>query len=441
MEPFAFFIIGIALIGVVAVVNIRNKQGYLRAWQAFAQEQHLRLLDAGTWSNPRMEGRYRDLAVTLQIEVRGSGKHKKTYTRAIARFPMTMPRGLNITSEGFSDRLAKLVGGQDIEIGHAALDRQLRIRGEDVPAVLDLMENWRARNAIAAFVARDPSATVTQHQCTIVRHGFVHVPSELRGMLEGVCRAVTEIRRGLQEPDAMPGQEATAPGEETSRHPTTPEAPAAARFDWEPAPVVPEGLPREVLGLIEGQGGVFSTTRETLSVTEIGPEGTRTQYQTWIDGQLQASEVVVPSPPEPLVAEAPAAPATPTSPAPVVPSAEPAADSPPVPLEALLALADRDLASPQIEALAARLVGRTVQLELEVERVSLTMGMGIPRALEGGHTVIGSPVGHPGPRLAARFAPQRSDAVSGLGYGDRISLRGRFAAWDGFYRQAQIDVA
>jgi hypothetical protein len=47
MEPFAFFIIGIALIGVVAVVNIRNKQGYLRAWQAFAQEQHLRLPGPG----------------------------------------------------------------------------------------------------------------------------------------------------------------------------------------------------------------------------------------------------------------------------------------------------------------------------------------------------------------------------------------------------------
>jgi hypothetical protein len=436
MEPILFFIIMLGIVGVVSVVAIKNKQSQLRAWQAFAQQQHLKLQDAGTWSNPRMVGRYRDLDVTLQIEVHGSGKHKKTYTRASARFPMPMPRGLNITSEGFTDRLAKLVGGQDIEIGHAALDRQLRIRGEDVPAVLALMEGWRARNAIAAFLARDPKATVTQHQCSILRHGFVHAPVELRGMLEGVCRAVSEVRQGLEDPGARPvAEEAPTP--------EAPDSPPAERFAWEPDPSAPVGVAQEVLGLLEPHGAVISTTHETMEITEITPEGTHVQRQNWLDGQLEdASEVFT----------APAPPSSPPPPAPSHPATEPAPSAPPpaappspvggpaLPLEDLVALEDRGLSAHESEALVAELVGGTVALELEVERVSLTMGMGLPQELEGGHTVIGHPAGHPGPRLAVRYPSHRSDAVSGLGYGDRLELQGRFVAWDGFYRQAVVDV-
>lgn len=433
MEPILFFVIMLGIVGVVSVFSIKNKQARLRAWQAFSQQHSLKLLNAGTWSNPRLVGRYHDLDVTLQIEVHGSGKHKKTYTRATARFPMAMPRGLNITSEGFTDRLAKLVGGQDIEIGHAALDRQLRIRGEDVPAVLGLMDSWRARNAIAAFLARDSRATVTQHQCSLLRHGFVHAPVELRGMLEGVCRTVSEIRQGLEDPDARPEAAMEPP-------PAPVEPPQVDRFDWETTPAVPEGLPQEVLGLLEQHGALVSTTQQTLEITEITPEGSHTTRQNWLDGQLRESEQIFTATPAPAV-PAPAVP-EPSPPAAALhpPPASSAPTGPAIPLDDLLALEARSLSKQELEAVVAGLVGKPVALELEVERVSLTMGMGVPEALEGGHTVIGSPVGHPGPRLAVRYPPGRSDEVSGASYGDRFMVLGCFEAWDGFYRQVRIDV-
>ncbi len=464
--PLLFF----GILVVVGVAAVKNKQAQLEAWRRFAQEHRLRILDASTWSNPRMVGRYRDTDVTLQIEVHGSGKQRKTYTRATARFHSAMPRGLNITAEGFTDRLAKLVGGQDIQIGHAELDAKLRIRGEDEPAVRQLMQRWRARDAVAALLARDGQATVTQHQCSVLRHGFVSRPVELRGMLESVARTVGEIERALREDGGGEAAE-RAP----RAQPPSSEPPGVARFDWEPsegaAPLPAElaELAPEVVALLE-QSGAFSTTREIIEITESGPSGTHTRRETWIDGQLQAPPDpgtpatsgaprydeatsspeaaffdLFPAAPEPSLPVDPPAnppPAEPSllDPRPATPmEPPPPAEGPEAPLEDLLALEDASISSGDKKLLAARLVGRRLALELEVERVSLTMGMGVPPELEGGWTVIGHPVGHPGPRLAVRFPKERDGALEGLGYGDRLPVQARFHSWDEFYRQAKLD--
>jgi hypothetical protein len=471
MEPL-FVLLFIGVVVVVGVVAMKNKQAQLAAWRHFAHEHRLKILNASAMSNPRMVGRYRDTDVTLQIEVHGSGKHRKTYTRATARFRSAMPRGLNITAEGFTDRLAKLVGGQDIQIGHAELDAKLRIRGEDELAVRQLMQRWRARDAIAAFLARDGKATVTQHQCSVLRHGFVSQPVELRGMLESVTRTVGEIERALGEDGA------TAPSEQRDI-PPAPETPPVGRFDWEPAegpaPLPPElgDLPPEVAALLE-QTGAFSTTHEVIEITQSGPDGTRTHRETWIDGERQEPSEQAPPPPfedattspeasffdafpsvdEPAAPEAEPPPPPPrveeAAPPPVpFSAAEPVATTTPSPsssavggeaaLEDLLALDGRLASSGDKKAAAARMVGRRLRFELEVERVSLTMGMGVPPELEGGRTVIGRPAGHGGPRLAVRFPKERDAELDGLGYGDRLSVMARFDSWDEFYRQAKLD--
>jgi hypothetical protein len=426
MEPL-FVLLFIGVVVVVGVVAMKNKQAQLAAWRHFAHEHRLKILNASAMSNPRMVGRYRDTDVTLQIEVHGSGKHRKTYTRATARFRSAMPRGLNITAEGFTDRLAKLVGGQDIQIGHAELDAKLRIRGEDELAVRQLMQRWRARDAIAAFLARDGKATVTQHQCSVLRHGFVSQPVELRGMLESVTRTVGEIERALGEDGA------TAPSEQRDI-PPAPETPPVGRFDWEPAegpaPLPPElgDLPPEVAALLE-QTGAFSTTHEVIEITQSGPDGTRTHRETWIDGERQEPSEQAPPPPFEDAT---------TSPEASFFDAFPSVGGEAA-LEDLLALDGRLASSGDKKAAAARMVGRRLRFELEVERVSLTMGMGVPPELEGGRTVIGRPAGHGGPRLAVRFPKERDAELDGLGYGDRLSVMARFDSWDEFYRQAKLD--
>jgi len=412
-----FMLLFFGVIIVVAVVAVKNKQAQLLSWRQFSQDHHLKLLDAGTWSKPSMDGQYRELHVTLQIEVQGSGKHKKTYTRAIARFDAAMPRGLSITSEGFTDRLAKLVGGQDIQIGHAELDRQLRIRGEDEPAVRHLMSNWRARDAIAALLARDEQATVTQHQCTVLRHGFVSKPGELRAMLESVCRTVREVQGGLAD-------EGQAPTLELRSLPAAlAEAQVPAQFAWETDQASDGSSAHDLLVELESR----------VTATQDGVE---TFQDAWLtaassdDSPLLASETGPPSEAELPVPPQPSAPSVP-------PSAEALGSW--VTLDEILVLGDSKLSTAEKRAVAARLAGRQVSFALTVERVSLTMGMKVPKALEEGHTVIGGPVGHAAPRLAVRFPAHRASELDSLAYGDQLEVEGRFVSWDDFYRQVRVD--
>ena len=430
-----FMLLFIGVIIAVVVVAVKNKQAQLLSWREFSKDNHLKLLDAGTWSNPRLIGRFRDLHVTLQIEVQGSGKHKKTYTRAIARFDAAMPRGLSITSEGFTDRLAKLVGGQDIQIGHAELDRQLRIRAEDEPGVLRLMSNWRARDAISALLTRDGKATVTQHQCTVLRPGFVSKPVELRAMLESVCRTVREVQRGLAEEGLEPTPEPR------SLPAALAEAQVPAQFAWETDQVSDGVSAPDLLAELEGPGTVTQDGVETFldswSTTASSDDSPLLESVTGPPTVVSESPSVLFPPPLPPPYEAD----LPVPPQLSAPSAPPSTDASGswVTLEEIVVLGDSKLSSAEKRAVAARLAGRRVSLVLAVERVSLTMGMNVPQSLEGGHTVIGSPVGHSVPRLAVRFPAHRASELSSLGYGDQLEVQGQFVSWDDFYRQVRVD--
>ena len=431
-----FLVVVVMLVVVVAIgfVSVQKRKAQIQAWRSFAHEHKLQLLQAGTFGNPKIRGQYRGMDVRLQIEIRGSGKHRKTYTRAIARFPMAMPRGLNITREGFTDALAKLVGGQDIEIGNEELDSRLRIKGKDVPAVLALMAKWRARNAIATFLARNTDAAVTQQHCTEQKRGFVGDVVSLRAMLEAVCRTVDEVRQALEEPDGAPVTElpassvapVSAPEPELGPLPlttprvvplsTSPPAPftdaaGAARFDWEPSQPEPIAPP-------------MSSTDLFAELRGVAPP---------------AAPLEEAMPPASWAAQAgPAPPADPPQASAGAPETLVVTGSA-IPVEQLVALDERGSSVGDTRAHVSKLQGRPVALELVVERVSLTMGMGVPSALENGHTVIGTPVDQPGPRLAVRFPPSRSEELRDLGYGDRLVLRGVFVSWDDFYRQVLID--
>jgi hypothetical protein len=427
-------LIFLVIVVVVGLASVANRKAQVEAWTSFARQSGLKLSGEKSWGNPRMEGMHQKIVVVLQIEVHGSGKQRKTFTRATARFDRAMPRGLNITTEGFTDRLAKLVGGQDIEIGHAELDRKLRIRAEDEQGARALMARWRARNAIAAFLARDPRATVTQHLCSILRPGFVSSHAELKGMLSQVTRAVIEVQRGLEEDGEAPPEQASPP-------PPPPEEPApVTRFEWEPGTQGAE----TVAGLLEQHGLVVSTSEEVLEITEISVNGeTEREVRHHRSGSPEAL-------PDALVSFFETAATTVETsgaeraegPIHVSPASEPD-PSPPATgegsLEALLALAERGLSAAELKSRTSLLVGRRLSLGLEVERVSLTMGMGVPPELEGGHTVVAKPAGEEGPRIALRFPATRSAEVSGLGYGDRLEAVAVFRSWDEFYRQATMD--
>ena len=433
-------ILVIAGVIVALVFGLQARKAKVRAWGSFAGEHGLRLLNAGSWSNPRIVGSWRGVESTLQIEVHGSGKHRKTYTRASARFRRAMPRGLSVTSEGFTDKLAKMLGGQDIQIGHAELDRQLRIKAEDEVATRVLMKNGRARNAIAAFIARDGRATLTQHQATTLRLGFMSADFELQGMLEGVSRAVREVESALAEPDGE-----RRPGDE-DRHAAPTPRPSTPSITELPVEVVEvmRDVGVDVDAMAASSSSVLTMTETTLD-TGHGPVTTREVVRDGVrvaqpDPVASAVQFLPDLFAEPLD-EAPApSPTLAEPPAPPPELAVAASTGDPVPLQELLALEDRSLSSSDQKARVASLLGRPCALEVEVERVSMTLGLDVPAAFEDGQTVVATPAGERGPRLSVRFAPKHTERVQGLGYGDRLEVAGVLVSWDEFYRQAVVDV-
>ncbi len=439
-------IVGVIVAIVVIVLSAQARKAKIETWRQFALTHGLKLLGSGSFGNPRIMGQWQGIDITLQIEVQGSGKHSKTFTRASARISRPMPRGLNITSEGFTDRVAKLLGGQDIQIGTPELVRQLRIRAEDEVATRILMKNWRARNAIASFIVRDGKAVVSQHQVTTRRLGFISSDTALRDLVACVTRTVREVEAAVDNPEAKPGSAPqVAAGTLPSRRDDTPPRGQAG-------PPSPPELPLDAVEMMQDVGvdmgalGISSATvhtqtenhGETVLGSGVGaPPPTVRQVSRSVDEnpprppQLLDFEIRAMEPPTPEVA--PAQP--PAEQEPVVIAA-----GEPVPLEALLALNERTLSSSEQRAAAAALLGRPCAISVEVERVAITMGLDVPPALEDGRTIVGKPAGHRGPRLSVRFTPAHGERVSGLSYGDILQVDGTLTSWDEFYRQAVIDV-
>ncbi len=403
------FVAGMFLVG----ISVRKQR--LEAWRRFAERHSLKLVQQSGMSRPRITGRWKGVPVVLQIEMRGSGNSRKAYTRATARFSATLPRGLDIAGENFTHKVAKLLGGQDIQVGELVTDRALRIKGDEPAEVRRLLGNWRVRSAVLSFLVNDPRALVTQTQLGTARLGHLTKDGELAALLERVSGTVKEIESGLAgglwETPPPPAQELELDEPEEEARGSL-----LSGFSIEPIglideedPPAPPEPPPQLAGLLADFG-----LREAGAATPS------------------------PAPPPPPPAPPPEPPPElelPTPEEPSSPSVAPA--QPPLPIDALRRLEQRGLSPNDRTALAATLMGGTVTFELAVERVSMSTGVDLPAHLQDGHTVIGRLAD--GPRIAVRFPPSRSQAVSQLGYGDKLTVLGRVGAWDDFYRQLIVE--
>ena len=83
------------------------------------------------------------------------------------------------------------------------------------------------------------------------------------------------------------------------------------------------------------------------------------------------------------------------------------------------------------------ITGSGIDIELTVDRVRSTLGLGAPTHLKGGHTVIGK---FQDLTFSARFPAEQSQTIQALKSGDTVRVRGIVAEWERLYRQAVVDV-
>jgi len=127
-------------------------------WRQLAGETGATYVEGGFWKGDKVQASHCGWTITL--EVVPMGKAQGTHLRA----PYLNPERFHFTvyRHGFFTDLGKMLGMQDVEVGHADFDRDFVIKGNDESKLRRLFANPRIRQLIAAqpqiyFTVKDPS--------------------------------------------------------------------------------------------------------------------------------------------------------------------------------------------------------------------------------------------------------------------------------------------
>ena len=106
-----------------------------------------------------MSGELRGFRVKIDTYSQSHGKSSTTYTRFDVSFPASLGLGLKLTAEGFFSGIAKRLGSQDIEVGDAAFDPGVLVKGRNEAGVIRFLTPAR-RHRIQRFLTSHRGAVV-----------------------------------------------------------------------------------------------------------------------------------------------------------------------------------------------------------------------------------------------------------------------------------------
>ena len=119
-------------------------------WRQLSQELGAEFVDGGFWKGNKVQLNVKPWTITLDVHTESSGESSVTYTRM--RAPYINPEGFrfSIYRRGIFSELGKLLGMQDIEVGHPDFDEAFIIKGNDELKVVSLFANSKIRQMIEA---------------------------------------------------------------------------------------------------------------------------------------------------------------------------------------------------------------------------------------------------------------------------------------------------
>lgn len=117
-------------------------------WRQLSEDIHATYVDGGFWKGDKVQASHGQWTVTLDTYVVSTGKVTIVYTRM--RAPYVNPDGFRfrVYRRGMFSDLGKLLGMQDVEIGHPEFDRDFIIKGSDEGKLRQLFANPRIRALI-----------------------------------------------------------------------------------------------------------------------------------------------------------------------------------------------------------------------------------------------------------------------------------------------------
>lgn len=323
MEGIVIFVV---ITAVVMGIQFAVKNHRKKAWMALGADLGLQFIEGGFFGWPRLTGDHQGVPVTIDVEVRGSGKHKQVFTRISADVPAILPSGLAVSKEGMFSGVGKFFGAQDIEVGDDTFDAACMIKGEVPSEVIRLFQNQAAKDAVWELVHQGSEGSLSAGRAKVLLRGFNSSGPTLSSHLDTVVSTARALSAAVGSPVAE----------------------TAAEADWEPVPK-PAELP------------------PVPPVTAAAPE--------------PDSEVIPFNVPEPTAEPTPA-------PAPPIPATP--ASAPTTRADDLQRLADRSLSYSDKRRLIEALQVAPLDLLLTVEKTERTSALGLDDAYRQGRTVIGT---------------------------------------------------
>jgi hypothetical protein len=206
---------------------------------ALARELGLHYVPGGMFAGGRMIGQYRGVPVEIEYYQRNAGKSSVPYTRVLA---LGVDPEIHLASEHVGTKLLQTFTGPDLQMGEAAFDDLVEVRGP-LRALVPLLDA-ETRAAVAAFVFT--GHRVGDGAARVEMRGHLIERAAVEPLLQDTTRIADRLRRDFLSPAAIariaiedpePGVRRNAlralRSEDEGLARSTHEA---ARDDWDPGP-------------------------------------------------------------------------------------------------------------------------------------------------------------------------------------------------------------
>jgi hypothetical protein len=155
----AIVLIIVVMIIIAIPVSMSMSRETNRAWTEAARQLGLRFRPPSFLGKRQMSGAIQGFRVRIDTYSQSHGKSSTTYTRFDVSFPASLGLGLKLTAEGFFSGIAKRLGSQDIEVGDAAFDPGVLVKGHNEAGVIRFLTPAR-RHRIQRFLTSHRGAVV-----------------------------------------------------------------------------------------------------------------------------------------------------------------------------------------------------------------------------------------------------------------------------------------
>lgn len=168
-----------------------------RVWRAVADKTGLDLIDGGGFSSSLgLTGTLQGIPIEAKNETRGIGRNRTTFTVFTAELGDDLPPGIEIFHEGLVSKVGKFLGGRDIEVGIADIDRRFIIRGSSAMAARNFLENPTVRKALVSLHDHCDSMHLKQRRLSLEFLGIGLSQGDLMANLTRLAETAREIRDG-----------------------------------------------------------------------------------------------------------------------------------------------------------------------------------------------------------------------------------------------------